>query len=319
MAKVCGVCRMAVEGEHFCGICGKCKRECGGKCKRYGGRMKVGEVRGEKNGLKRALGVEIELTNWGTGRGVGIEGVHYRIERDGSVHGAAEEMVVDPLVGDAWVEGIENIWEALTLCGAKVDESCGYHVHVDAEDLGWWDLRRVLTVYKRVEGEVFGLCDEYRGEENHYCRKMDVRWEKMLGRMWMAGNTEEIKQCLVEEMYKQPMPECQAEAKVLEGKIKNKVVDRYGGELSGVRYYALNVHSWMHRGTLEWRMHEGTLNGVDMLMWPLFCGWFVEVVGGMSDKSAGVVERLDDVVGRMPEGVRKYVEDVRGRRKRDEI
>lgn len=62
------------------------------------------------------------------------------------------------------------------------------------------------------------------------------------------------------------------------------------------RYSALNLHSWFYRGTIEWRHHQSTLDFTSLVMWPLFCGWIVELASILTDNEALQITSLSSLV-----------------------
>jgi hypothetical protein len=63
----------------------------------------------------------------------------------------------------------------------------------------------------------------------------------------------------------------------------NKPV-RYSAQPDHIRYCDLNLHSWYYRGTLEFRLKEGTVTSKEIVGWPLLCLWLVEAVGNTTGR-----------------------------------
>lgn len=87
------------------------------------------------------------------------------------------------------------------------------------------------------------------------------------------------------------------------------------GDSGGCRYAAMNVHSHFFRGTIEFRLKEGTIEAEEVIFWPLFCGWFVEAAKRLSDSEVMGLEGLRGWVEVMKEkawvqpAVVEWVED----------
>jgi hypothetical protein len=75
---------------------------------------------------------------------------------------------------------------------------------------------------------------------------------------------------------------------------------KYGYEFNGInnRYTGLNIQSWYHRATIEWRMKEGTIDPTELMYWPLFCGWFTHLATKLSDQTMDAVGTLDELVSK---------------------
>ncbi len=101
-------------------------------------------------------------------------------------------------------------------------------------------------------------------------------------------------------------------------KIKEAKARKY---FNNARRQALNFHSYMMRGTLEFRLHEGTTNPESLIMWPLWCGWFVQKMlsSEFSDKEVSywvakgapslvdITERFTKGKHRMPTNILDWV------------
>jgi hypothetical protein len=62
----------------------------------------------------------------------------------------------------------------------------------------------------------------------------------------------------------------------------NRRFDLARNHYNPVRYSTLNLASLFYRGSLEFRVKEGTLDREDILMWPLFCGWLAHTAANQS-------------------------------------
>lgn len=88
---------------------------------------------------------------------------------------------------------------------------------------------------------------------------------------------------------------------------------------NAARRSTLNLHSWMMRGTLEFRLKEGTVDPTEVLNWPLWCGWFVDRTAVLSDKEVckwiksppTLVELVDDWSQKvkLPRGLGEWVRE----------
>jgi hypothetical protein len=110
------------------------------------------------NPLRRFLSVELEI-----GRDKGNADEHVlpvlrkygmTAKEDGSVYSGCE-ITTQPSNGDEFITQIRELSSGLSACGAQVDATCGLHVHVDARDYTWENLRRMLLVWSRIESAMF--------------------------------------------------------------------------------------------------------------------------------------------------------------------
>lgn len=122
--------------------------------------------------------------------------------------------------------------------GAKVNSSCGLHVHVDAANHNRQSLKNLIGIMYAKEDILFKALQVNEARASRWCQK--VR-EPML-RQARALSSEETKDLT------------QLERIWYEGNIESR--EHY----NWTRYYALNLHSVFYRGTIEWRCFNSTLH-----------------------------------------------------------
>ena len=120
--------------------------------------------------------------------------------------------------------------------GAKVNSSCGIHVHVDAANHNRQSLKNLIGIMYSKEDILFKALQVNESRASRWCQK--------------------VREPMLEKIRKLP---------------SNTTMDRlrrewYEGSdgsyehYNWTRYYALNLHSVFYRGTLEWRCFESTLH-----------------------------------------------------------
>ena len=334
-----------------CRECGACRRgrytESTGKspvlefcqCRSMPKWMKVVDPKATErvvNTLARPLGLEIELCNIGKTGGMGTgwdnkpEFLGLQFEHDGSVRGAATEAVLNPLVGDQFLQGLGWLSKYFIDVGAQVDDSCGLHVHVGAQDLGPYELRRVVALYQKCQQDIYGkMIPPSRQKPSpvngkYYCAPytMDHRWWNGLWAcktpsalreyifMWtFKGTIRSSDTGFDRDKFRKMSPQAKGKA-VAEWKAMNrqgaKVTKYVYPELPErrrqkyqipSRYYGLNIHSWFQRGTIEFRHYPGTLNPDELISWPLMCGWLVQLGSALRDEEVKAISGgLEEVV-----------------------
>lgn len=244
------------------------------------------------NPLHRTIGVEVELGAFPPFVRQNTNGIiSWSMHHDGSVQGSGEELVTDRMRGDQYVYGMGKLIRDLTNGGANVNESCGYHVHVDGAEMGPMDLRRIMVAFQLIQDNLYGsLVNKKRGSGTWgqtYCPKLRNDINMLMGfedkadfinwlHLWLYQVQLPAKSDYVgaESLYKETLRGIDAQLKQYKG---TKYMNR-------ARRWALNIHSWMMRGTVEFRLKEGTLDPGDIMLWPLWCAWFIEKFGNASDK-----------------------------------
>jgi len=163
----------------------------------------------------------------------------WRVVADGSVQGGCE--VVSPILsGNAGLDTLRRVVRVLKAAGASVNNSCGFHVHVDARDLEGIEIINAVSRYARHESVIDGfMAPRRRGDRSQWCHTMTPVAQRLLADG--AYSTAQGLQYLVSS-----------------------------------RYFKLNVHAFVRHGTLEFRQHAGTMNINKMVNWIIFCVQFVE-------------------------------------------
>jgi hypothetical protein len=169
---------------------------------------------------------------------------NWKIVTDGSVHGnSGEEFeVVSPILsGQDGLDQVRKVATALAGAGAKVNKTCGLHVHVDAQDLSGADIINCVKRYAANESAIDGFMPKSRRAANNtYCQPMT----------YVAG--------------------------LLERTALTSTARMVAGITSSNRYYKLNLCAFVRHGTLEFRQHSGTVEAHKMINWIIFCVNFVE-------------------------------------------
>lgn len=287
-----------------CPNCGRCKKscKCGGKPGYTASVVTPDKVLGRHtvlNPFKRATSLEIELTYFGN---TNISGKRYKYinkvytEHDGSVNGSGQEMIIHGLAGDNVVLGLVEVASAMEEEGCKVDNSCGYHVHIDARDWGPLQLYNLIALW-----ELFGKNIGYpylfpTRIANRNCRTMyelKTWYEELKTIRDKAVNSNQFKAALQYSMWGHLKPNRSDytisqnyvdDSKQYKDRLyramsaKRGVANRNYNDLN-TRYLDLNLHSWFHRGTVEFRSHHGTLDPVELIGWALTCLQLMDIAG----------------------------------------
>ena len=121
--------------------------------------------------------------------------------------------------------------------GAKVNSSCGIHVHVDAANHNRQSLKNLIGIMYSKEDILFKALKVQTSREQEYCQK--------------------VRPIVLEKIRRMPNSTISME------KLKRVWYEGRDGSNShydSTRYYALNLHAVFSKGTLEWRCFESTLH-----------------------------------------------------------
>ena len=141
---------------------------------------------------------------------------------------------VSPICRYEDIETIQEMIRKLREAGAKVNSSCGIHVHVDASPHTVTTLRNIVNIMASKEDLLYKALGVQVSRER-YCKKADTRFLDDINRK---------------------RPKTMEE---LEGIWYNGEGSRHY-HYDDTRYHALNLHSVFSKGTIEFRLFNSTLH-----------------------------------------------------------
>ncbi len=163
---------------------------------------------------------------------------YWKIVIDTSVSYEGLEIVSPPLKGQDGFNQLEKVLKALNQVGAKVDRSCGVHVHHDANDFTLKTFKNLYGLYARYEDCIDKLVImSRRGNLNTYCLS--------------PGTDLELLQ-------------------------NAKSVDEIINRIYPSRYIKLNCQSFRRHGTVEFRQLGGSTEYQEIKSWIVFTQMMVE-------------------------------------------
>lgn len=261
-----------------CDACGMCKEHMVCKCSKF-----------RVNPLRRSLGVELELAEWNGLERVkpSLKHLTFTVDHDGSVKPSERELVTGVLHGDKGLLALAELASSVKHYSSTVNETCGMHVHVDAVEASPKDLRKILVGYAAIQDQLYGSLVDVKRMTNVYCPPIALDPHQLSDLMQFDDNAD-ISNWFYFYLYRISYPRhavSKAERARIHADIKARLdsLKKHKYE-NAARRHALNFHSWMMRGTVEFRLKEGTVDQEDLMFWPQWCGWFVEKVSVMPDK-----------------------------------
>lgn len=203
---------------------------------------------------KLTFGVEIECYNFtrqsliekGTQKGLSVhsEGYnhtdnnhYYKIVHDGSLVGENSNEVVSPVLKGTKVKSsLKAICEALADCDAKVNRSCGLHVHIGAANMSDEHYCRIVRNYQALESVIDSfMAYSRRADNNEYSRS--------LARVNFSN--------------------CRTKRDIAEAMCES-------------RYFKVNAMAYDRHRTIEFRQHQGTTDYDKISNWIVFLAKLVE-------------------------------------------
>ena len=146
------------------------------------------------------------------------------------------EMVTPKLTYDQ-LPVLQECMRRVERAGAKVNESCGIHIHVDGANHNRQSLKNLIGIMFSKEDILFKALQVNGERAKRWCKK--VR-EPMLrqARTLSADETKDL--TALEQIW-------------YEGNVEHN-------HYNPTRYHALNLHSMFYRGTVEFRCFNSTLD-----------------------------------------------------------
>lgn len=159
------------------------------------------------------------------------------------VGGCKTSEIVSPILSD--LEEVEKICNIFPKMGARVNKTCGFHVHVDVRDLAFEKIQSVWYRYAKFEEALDLLHPISRREDNNnYCLSIKSTVSYFKNNNISFTNKENL----------------------------NSLLYQYAID----KYYKLNICSVVDYGSLEFRQHDGTISFEEIKNWVMFCVEFTE-------------------------------------------
>lgn len=221
----------------------------------------------EMTGLTRAEGAEVIAKYFGTTSeyaGLGYDAYTvkddkhrtWKVMRDASIRcftrtgstsdGTYSVELVSPICSYDDIETIQQIVRNLREAGAKVNDSCGIHIHVNGAPFDATTLRNLTNIMNSKENLIYKALQVSVSRERSYCKKVD--------------------QSFLEELNRR------------KPKTLDKIQDIWykGNDGSNMhyhdsRYHCLNLHSLFSKGTIEFRLFNSTLHAGKIKAYIQFC------------------------------------------------
>lgn len=147
------------------------------------------------------------------------------VNRDGcqNANGRGNEIVSPVLHGEDGLRELELVCKVLGECGAKVDKTCGIHVHHDVNGYTAQQLKNIYVVYYRGTKGIDAMMPKSRRSENtpYFAKGLN---DTYINRVMRCDSISEMK-----------------------------------SELGHDRYYSVNFCSYVKYGTVEFRQHAGSV------------------------------------------------------------
>lgn len=166
----------------------------------------------------------------------------WKITGDGSIQGNNSFELVSPILeGEAGLAQLRIVCEVLKAKKARINKTCGLHVHLDATNFGIKDWRNIYRNYATLEGTIDSFMPaSRRASNNTYIKSIVVpNWEQKVSRA-------------------------------------STLLQLQRSTTYSDRYYKLNTQSYWSHKSCEFRQMAGTIDFDKISNWVKFLARLVE-------------------------------------------
>ena len=189
--------------------------------------------------------------------------IRCQVKRNGRIVNASGEYsceIVSPILQYEDIEDLQNVVRELVKAGAMANTSCGIHVHVDGASHTPESLTRLLNFATGRQDLIYEAL-EIGDRANRWCHKISPELFKA-----MRANGKQSMAAAERVWY-------------------SSANDGYGGTIdhqhyNATRYHGINLHAYFTKGTVEFRLFNGTTHAGKIKAYIQFClamsGWAIE-------------------------------------------
>ena len=158
----------------------------------------------------------------------------WKVVPDGSLNSRSGscEVVSPVLRGNSGLDEIRSVMAVLRTAGARINQSCGMHIHIGVDSLTREQQAEVIRRHQVWQPAFDSLLTENRRISTRWAKRRNESSALHLARNWEDGSNERA------------------------------MLSR-----NSDRYHSLNVNSFHKYGTFEFRAHHGSLNGKNATAW----------------------------------------------------
>ena len=174
------------------------------------------------------------------------------VEYDSSIapNGGEQCEFVTPKCDYDDIATVQECIRALRRAGAKVNSSCGLHIHIDGANHTAQSLKNLVFTFKAKQDLIYKAVKTQSSRLGRWCRPIDDK---------LVDNIKKIRKLDNDEMrstwYGTYSDSWEAQS----------------AHYNSSRYHALNLHSMWYRGSIEFRLFEATLHAGEVRAYINLC------------------------------------------------
>lgn len=205
----------------------------------------------------------------------GADGRNWTVEYDSSVRslGGGEQCeFVTPKCTYDDIPVVQECIRALRKAGAKVDGSCGIHIHIDGANHNAKSLKNLVFTFRAKEDLIFKAVKTQQSRLNRWCQPIN---DELIDNIKKVKNIDSAK---LKDVWYGTYRDWHDES----------------AHYHASRYHALNLHSLFYRGTVEFRLFESTLHAGEVRAYISLCLAMSAQAINSKRSSADVLENGND-------------------------
>jgi Putative amidoligase enzyme len=158
----------------------------------------------------------------------------WKVVTDGSLSGDRTFELVSPILeGEDGLQQLRTVSTVLTRLGAKINKTCGLHVHFDAVNMDLTNWKNLIKNYANLESTIDSMMPQSRrGQTNTYCKSLKIN--DLNAKIDAARNLDAVRNIFPN------------------------------------RYSKVNTQSFARHRTIEFRQHSGTFESAKIENWVVF-------------------------------------------------
>lgn len=144
---------------------------------------------------------------------------------------------------------VQECVRTLRKAGAKVDGSCGLHIHIDGANHTAKSIKNLVFTFRAKEDLIFKAVKTQQSRLNRWCRPIDDTLVNNIRSLTTVDDNS------MRDTWYSTYTDYQSR----------------DAHYHGSRYHALNLHSLWYRGTVEFRLFEATLHAGEVRAYLTLC------------------------------------------------
>ena len=182
---------------------------------------------------------------------------HFKVVTDASLNGNNTAEVVSPILkGKKGMQTLEKVCKVLNEINAKVNKSCGLHVHFGLDKVDFATYKNIFYNYAKIESVIDSFMPQSR-RENRFCKSFREYGNNIYELLSYASD-------------------------------KYDIARIFGND----RYFKVNPVAFQRHNTIEFRQHSGTTDYEKMSNWIEFLKALIEFSKSHRIESANSVNDL---------------------------